>query len=96
MDYEFWYDSHHTGAIRVVDRRMSFIYGSDPGEEAWRVAFIVTSRDTILVDFSTKETHRGATQMIAIYEKQRNELHWPDRNVWLRMRVDPRKLLGRL
>lgn len=92
---EFWYDSNHTGALRVVDKEASLIHGSDPNEKNWTAEFR-TSHNSMFVDFSKKRTHRGALQMEAVYRKNRNELHWPDGNVWKRMRVDPRILLRRM
>lgn len=90
---EFWFDPHHTGALRVIDYNSKTIYGSDPKEPHWKCAFKCLSSDSILVDFTTKQTHRGKKQMIATYKSRRNKLVWPDTNVWLRVRYDPRILL---
>ena len=88
---EFWYDPRHTGALRVISGTQ--ISGSDPSEKLWVVQTRVLDDNSIEVDFRTKKTHHGKKIMKAIYKKRRSELHWPDGNVWLRMRVDPRWVL---
>ena len=82
---EYWYDPRHTGALRVIHR---LIYDSDPAEESWTTRLCDIDRTSIEVDFA-KETHHGRRLMIATYKNRRNELHWEDGNVWLRIRVDP-------
>lgn len=86
---EYWYDPRHTGALRVVHRGHSLIYGSDPTEKSWTASLCVIDRASIEVDFTKKETHHGRRLMIATYKNRRNELHWEDGNVWLRIRVNP-------
>lgn len=90
---EFWYDSHHTGALRIIDYDNKIVYGSDPNEPHWKCSFKVLSQNSILVDFRPKKTHHGKKEMIAIYKSRRNRLEWPDSNVWLRIRHDPRILI---
>ena len=86
---EYWYDPRHTGALRVIHRGRGLIYGSDPAEESWTARLCDINRTSIEVDFAKKETHYGRRLMIATYKNRRNELHWEDGNVWLRIRVDP-------
>lgn len=92
---EFWYDRHHTGALRIIDYRTRMIYGSDPKEQVWQCPFDVQSPHAINVDFRTKKTHHGKKDMTAVYTERRNRLEWPDGNVWLRIRHDPRILFFR-
>jgi hypothetical protein len=92
---EFWYDHHHTGALRVIDYGTRKVYGSDPQEQAWECPFDMISPHSIRVNFRSKKTHRGKKEMIAVYTARRNRLEWPDGNVWLRVRHDPRILLFR-
>jgi hypothetical protein len=93
--YEYWYDSHHTGALRIVDHRAQRIHGGDPKEPMWTVRFEPTARG-LLVDFAAKRTHRGRQTMEATYEDRRQVLAWPDGNRWRRMRVDPRIVLAQM
>lgn len=97
---EFWYDRHHTGALRVLDWDRHLIVGSDPQEPFWTVPFTLETghinKTSILVQFSSKKTHRGPSPMSAIYRERRNELHWEDGNIWYRMRADPTELIKRL
>lgn len=91
---EVWFDRRHLGALRVVDTTGRHIYGSDPAEEKWTVPFEkAEERGAIKVDFAAKRTHHGKRYMVARYKKGRNELHWCDGNVWLRLRTDPVQLL---
>ena len=89
---EWWYDRRHTGALRVIHRHEGHILGSDPAEPYWKVRFKTEGSGQIVVDFATKRTHHGRRVMVATYRARRNELHWPDGNVWLRVRMDPRLL----
>ena len=92
---EYWYDSHHTGALRAIDPDTHTLYGSDPREPAWQCPYVVmsTSPLTLHVNFAT---HRGPTNMVAVYHHHRNQLHWCDGNVWYRIRHDPRILFHAL
>ena len=91
---ELWFDRRHTGALRVVDVTKKVIHGADPSEKEWTVSFVETKRKgEIEVDFGEKRTHHGKKTMVARYMKHRNELHWSDGNVWLRIRSDPLQLL---
>ena len=92
---EFWYDHHHTGALRIIDYGTQMIYGSDPKERQWECSFDVKPPHSIRVDFRSKKTHRGNKEMVATYTHHRNRLEWPDGNVWFRIRHDPRILLLR-
>lgn len=96
MRYEFWYDSHHTGALRVVDHQQRCIHGSDPGERYWTVSFayVDAQKSGLRVDFASKRTHRGKRIMEPRYTQRRSVLHWPDGNEWRRIRVDPRLVLS--
>ncbi len=94
MRYEFWFDSHHTGAIRIIDHQRRVIHGSDPREKRWTVPFTYgKNRNHLVVDFSTKKTHRHCQHMEPVYRARRQVLHWPDGNEWRRIRVDPRLVL---
>ena len=90
---EFWFDPRHTGALRIIDYKKGLIYGSDPNEPHWVVSFEKITDDSIKVNFENKKTHHGKQVMIAKYSNRRNNLNWPDTNVWLRIRQDPRILL---
>lgn len=97
IELEYWFDTHHTGCIRIIDHNTQTIYGSDPKEKEWKVLFEYkpnTNKKTLLIDFTTKKTHRVHKKMIAIYKNNRNELHWlNDGNIWLRIRVNPENVL---
>ena len=86
---EYWYDSHHTGTIRVLDHNKQIIYGSDPKELRWKVHFTYYNDYTLIVDFKTKNKHYGRTILETTYKNMRNELHWSDGNIWKRIRLDP-------
>lgn len=90
---EYWFDPRHTGAIRVIDKQRQIIHGSDPNEPLWEVTFECLDAQSIRVDFSNKRTHHGRRVMTAHYAQRRSRLMWPDSNVWLRIRVSPRKLI---
>ena len=96
MRYEFWYDSYHTGALRVVDHHRRRIHGSDPAERTWTVPFeyVDAKKSVLRVDFESKKTHRGRRIMDPRYIRQRQVLAWPDGNEWRRLRGDPRIVLG--
>jgi len=93
---EYWFDTHHTGCIRIIDHDKKIIYGSDPAEKYWRASFIYepnTKNKSLIIDFSTKRTHRVNKMMNARYMNNRNLLHWNDGNIWKRIRVDPNIVL---
>lgn len=93
QELEYWYDTHHTGCIRIIDHNTQQIYGSDPKEKKWNVTFEYkpnTTKKVLLIDFTTKKTHRVHKHMVAVYEDNRNTLHWlNDDNKWMRIRVNP-------
>ena len=93
---EIWFDRKHTGALRVVDTQRGIIHGSDPKEARWSVHFEALDARRMRVDFGTKRTHHGRRIMVAEYMRRKTELHWPDGNVWLRVRTDPRPVLQHL
>ena len=93
---EYWYDPRHTGALRVIHHGRGLMYGSDPAEKSWTASVCAIDGASIEVDFARKKTHHGRRLMVAEYKKRRNELHWPDGNVWFRLRVDPRNLLRKI
>ena len=99
---EFWYDRHHTGALRILDWNRHLIIGSDPQKPYWTAPFTLGAgndnkrKKSILVQFSSKNTHRGTSLMSAVYRERRNELEWEDGNVWYRIRADPTELIKRL
>jgi len=93
---EFWYDSNHTGGLRIIDYNKGYIYGSDPKEPYWRVSFEALTKDTLIVDFHAKNTHHGKKIMSTKYEDRKMTLHWEDGNKWRRMKQDPRILLNRI
>ena len=96
MRYEFWYDAHHTGALRVVDHERLCLYGSDPSEKNWTVSFeyVDAKKSGLRVDFQNKRTHHGRRIMEPRYTQRRQILAWPDGNEWRRVRVDPRIVLS--
>ena len=94
---EYWYDSHHTGALRVIDYNKHLIYGSDPKELYWVVSFtLLDNNNNIIVDFHNKKTHYGKVFLNAKYINRRNILKWEDGNQWLRIRHNPNILLNKL
>ena len=93
---EYWYDSFHTGAMRIIDRDRQIIYGSDPKEKHWEVMFKIIGKNKICVDFNTKKTHRIHKIMIATFTDRQNSLEWSDGNIWRRMRVDPHIVLAKV
>ena len=93
---EYWYDSRHTGALRVIDHRRGRLFGGDSSEVFWTASVRRVDDKTIEVDFVDKRTHHGRRIMHAVYKDRRNRLHWPDGNVWRRLRVDPRTLIEHL
>jgi hypothetical protein len=44
---EYRYDPRHTGALRVIHRGRSLIYGSDPTEKSWTASLCVIDRASI-------------------------------------------------
>ena len=86
---EYWYDSHHTGTLRILDHNTKTIYGSDPKELRWKVFFDYKDGNTLVVDFQNKNKHHGRTVLETTYKNMRNELQWSDGNVWRRIRLDP-------
>jgi hypothetical protein len=96
---EFWYDPNHTGALRIIDYKNNYIYGSDPKESTWCVTFDVLQQEKkccLIVDFHKKKTHHGKKIMRTTYEDRNMTLHWEDGNKWRRMKQDPRILLNAL
>ena len=92
--YEYWYDSHHTGALRVLDHGTMQIYGSDPAEAHWKVPFQYgRTRNELEVHFDSKKTHRVHQCMKPVYRCRRQILKWPDGNEWRRIRVNPNRVL---
>jgi hypothetical protein len=65
---EYWYDKHHTGALRIIDHANKVIYGSDPKELEWKVVFEPIQPNTILVNFHSKKTHYGKVFLNASYQ----------------------------
>lgn len=94
---EYWFDTHHTGALRVIDHKTGHIYGSDPREPQWCVPFTCmggrTAPRALRVDFHRKKTHRHHQIMCPTYVARRQILRWPDGNEWHRVRVDPHLVL---
>ena len=88
-----WFDPKHTGSLRVLDWDTLTLHGTDPSEPYWKVPFSAMGKDKIRVDFHPKRTHHGRVIMVASYAERRNELRWPDGNVWKRVRADPTPLL---
>tara|TARA_B100001250_G_scaffold413734_1_gene448854 strand:+ start:763 stop:1068 length:306 start_codon:yes stop_codon:yes gene_type:complete len=86
---EYWYDPNHTGTLRILDNTKKIIYGSDPKELEWKVSFTNKDKNTLIVDFNTKNKHHGRTILQTTYKNMRNELHWSDGNIWKRIRLDP-------
>ena len=92
--YEYWYDSHHTGALRVLDHGTMQIYGSDPAEPHWKVPFQYgRTPNELVVHFDSKKTHRVHQCMKPVYRCRRQILKWPDGNEWRRIRVNPNLVL---
>ena len=86
---EYWYDPNHTGTMRIIDHQSQVIYGSDPKIHKWKVNFNYKNKNTLIVDFNTKNKHHGKNILETTYKNRRNELHWSDGNVWRRIRLDP-------
>jgi hypothetical protein len=96
IELEYWFDTHHTGCMRIIDHNKQIIYGSDPKEKQWQVSFTYkpnTNKKTLVIDFATKRTHRVHKIMIATYIDRQNSLLWNDDNIWQRIRVNPRTVL---
>lgn len=88
-DIEYWYDPNHTGTLRILDHKNKTIYGSDPKELEWKVNFTNKNKNTLIVNFDTKNKHHGKNILETTYKNMRNELHWSDGNIWRRIRLDP-------
>lgn len=91
---EYWFDTHHTGCLRIIDHKKNVIYGSDPAEKYWQVKIIKNNGKQLTIDYYSKKTHIVNKIMTATYVNRRNDLVWSDGNVWKRIRMDPHVLLN--
>lgn len=96
MPIQYWYDMNqrHKGTIRIIDPKKKMIFGSDPTEDYWVVRFARLDSSTLMVDFSTKSTHKGKTFLMAKLANKGTQIHWDDGNIWFRIGHDPNILLS--
>ena len=90
----YWFDPQHTGALRIMDSTTKTIRSADSNKEIWVVHYTQKGK-TLIVDFSTKNGHRGNRIIEATFSHRNNTLLWSDGNKWQRIRVDPHIVLNR-
>lgn len=92
-----WYDSHHTGAVRIMDENKQTIIGSDPDLPVWTVSYVPFRKNAICIDFHSKANHKEKKILYArrtprkLFFYKSKDMNEPI-NVWYRIGQDPRIL----
>lgn len=96
---ELWYDTHHTGALRIIDFNTHTITGSDPECQLWTVPFTFFGKKKICIDFHSKPTHKKNKILYAKFHDKNllsfyktNTLDSPI-NTWMKVGHDPTYLI---
>ncbi len=96
---ELWYDTHHKGAIRVINYKTQTITGSDPDCDLWTVPFSFLSKKKICIDFHSKPTHKKNKILYAKYHDGNSLSFYKTSNfekpvnTWMKIGHDPTNLI---
>lgn len=96
-----WYDSHHQGALRILNEKDQKIIGSDPDLLFWEVPFVKCKKNVIRIDFHGKATHKANKVLYArrtprkLFFYKTSALENPI-NIWHHVGHDPTILFDRI